>query len=365
MKIKVLLIALTVLTVMPVYRSLANTDTTAPKKILAIQHQTFLPYERSFQGFKKGLEESDYQGKIEVKRFNAQKDIKALEAKINEIKEKKGADLIFSLGTLTTKRVIKSIDDIPVVFTDIGAAEYSGIIKNWKSSGTNVTGVETPKFLSKGINMFYNLTPFKKIGMIYLKGAPSHEGAIKQAKLASRNLGTKLIYDNFSLRNEKGEIIPKSEIRQLISDKLEKLLPRVDAFFVQPSNTFSQHFDLFLEGFKKYGVLSAGDPLYIKKGIVLGLDRDKFLFGKQCAQYAIKIFEGTPPASLPMDVGKNFSISFNLKAAAMVGFKPPLDLLGAVDAIYQDLEEVETEKKLNRIRHFMAIVFRLFSTGFF
>ncbi len=340
MRIKVLLIVLIALILLPVSLPLAKTESEAPKKILAIQHQTFAPYERSFRGFIKGIEESDYSGNIEVERFDAKSDLKLLEKKILEIKEKKGADLIFTLGTRATRMTMEVIDDIPIVFTDLGAPEYSNIIKDWKSSGTNVTGVETPKYLGKGIDMLHHLIPFKKIGMLYLVGSPSHEGAVAQMKLISKNLGTKFIYDGFPLKDGKGENIPDKEVRRLISEKLDNLLPRVDVFFVQPSKSFVNNFDLFLNGFKKYRVLSAGDPVYIKKGLVLGLDRNKFEFGKQCASYAVKIFRGTPPAQLPMDVGRHFLISFNLKAAAVVGFTPPLNLLGAADAIYQDFEEV-------------------------
>ena len=335
------MIALTALILLSVSCSFAKMEAEAPKKILAIQHQTFATYEFSFQGFKKGIEESDYSGNIVVERFNAKSDLKSLEAKIREVKEEKGADLIFTLGTRATQMVIAAIDDIPIVFTDLGSPEYSGVIKDWKSSGTNVTGVETPKYLSKEIDMLYRLFPFKKIGMIYLVGSPSHEGAIKQMKLISKNLGTKFIYDGFPLKNENGKEISEKVFRNLISEKLEKILPRVDVFFVQPSKSFVDNFDLFLKGFEKYGVLSAGDPVYIKRGIVFGLARDKFEFGKQCAKYAVKILRGVPPAQLPMDVGRHFSISFNLKAAAMVGFTPALDLLGAADAIYQDFEKVK------------------------
>lgn len=344
LSVKTLLIALTAFIFLPVSPLLAGTED--PKKILAIQHQTFAPYELSFQGFNRGLEESDYSGDLKVERFNANSDLEALKAKLLTIKERKGVDLIFAIGTRATQMAMEEIDEIPIVFTDLAAPEYSGIIKDWKSSGTNVTGVETPNFLSKGIYMLYQLTPFKKIGMIYLKGSPSHEGAVKQMKLVSKNLGTEVIYDSFSLTDEKGRNISRNEVRSLIEEKLENLLPRVDVFFVQTSKTFLDNFDLFLEKFEKYNSLSAGDPVYIKKGLVLGLDRNKFEFGKRCAEYAVQIFRGTPPAQLPMDVGQKFSISFNLKAAAVIGFTPPMYLLGAADAIYQDFQEDGLEKSV-------------------
>lgn len=336
MKIKVLLITFTVLTLLPVSRPVAGTE--APKKILVLQDQAFTAFELSFRGFKEGIAEGGYGGNIEVARFNAENNRISLKAKVLEIKKEKGVDLIFTLGTPATRMAMAEIHDIPIIFTEVAAPEYSGIIKDWKSSGTNVTGVETPKYLGMVVDILHDLIPFKTIGLLYLQGSPSHETTLRQMKLVSRNLGTKLVYDGFPLRNKTGVKISREALRRLITEKLKTLLPQVDVFFVQPSKSFFDNFDLFLKGFRKYDVISAGAPAFIKKGVVLGLERDRVESGKQCARYALKIFRGTPPTRLPMDVGRHFSISFNLKAAAVVGFSPPLDLLGAADVIYQDFD---------------------------
>lgn len=338
MKIKLLIFALTAFLLFPCSYPRLSLGAEATYRILAIQHQSFTPYELSFQGFMKGIEESEYSGRIEVERYNAKSNIKKLARKIIEIKGRKDIDLIFTLGTRATKAAMEEIKNIPIVFTDLGAPEHSGIIKDWKSSETNVTGVETPRYLGKGIDLLHQLIPFKKIGMIYLEGSPSHEGAIKEVKLICKNLGTEFVSAGFPLKDQKGNNFPQKTLTRRISDELENVLPRVDVFFVQTSKTFDDNFNLFLKAFKKHGIVSAGDPLYIKKGIVLGLGRNKFEFGRQCAQYAVKIFNGATPSDLPMDVGSKFSILFNLKASAIVGFTPPLDLLGAADAIYQDIE---------------------------
>ncbi|MCG8615477.1 MAG: hypothetical protein MI802_04625, partial [Desulfobacterales bacterium] len=125
----VFLIVFSVLTFIVASQSLAETKAEPPKKILAIQSQVFAPYERSFQGFQTGLDDSDYTGKIEVVHFNAQSDLALMEQKILEAKESKEFDLIFSLGTRATRAVMGKIHDIPVIFTDLAAPEYSGIIK--------------------------------------------------------------------------------------------------------------------------------------------------------------------------------------------------------------------------------------------
>ena len=307
-------------------------------KILAIQHQTFGPYTSSFNGFKIGIMESDYSDRIEIEKYNANTDLKALDNYLEKLKIRKDVHLVFSIGTQATKRVVKQTKHIPVVFTDLGAPGYSGIISDWKTSKSNYTGVETRNYIPLGINLLHELISFKKLGLIYLKDAPSHEGAVKQITTLSKEAGFEFIQKSFTYRDKNGKKLSNKILRKGIAEALGHVVPKVDVFYVQVSKTFDINFDLFLESFKKFNIPSAGDPLYIKKGLVMGIGRDKGQFGKQCAAYAVNILKGTDPASLPMDVGKKFSISLNIKAASIVGYNPSIDILSAADEIYKDLD---------------------------
>ena len=307
-------------------------------KILVIQHQDFAPYTLSLKGFKQGIKSSKLSDQISFEKYNAKNDLKALDRYIIRLQKRNDVDLIFSIGTQSTKRLVKSIKHIPLIFTDLGAPEYSGVISDWKSSKANYTGVETENYVSLGINLLHELIAFKKIGMIYLSGAPSHEGSIKQITQMSQETKFEFINKSIVYRNKQGKKIPNKIIRKEIKDALGYVVPKVDVFYVQISKTFDTNFDLFLDVFKKYNIPSAGDPVYIKKGLIMGIGRDKIQFGKQCAEYAIKIFNGADPASLPMDVGKKFEILLNIKAASIVGYNPSIDILSAADEIYEEIE---------------------------
>lgn len=306
--------------------------------ILAIQHQDFSPYVFSLKGFKQGIKASDLADQINLTEYNPKNNLKVLDNYIQKLKTNESIDLIFSIGTQTTKRMVKNITHIPIVFTNIGTPEYSGIISDWKSSGANYTGVETKNYILLGINLLSELIPFKRLGMIYLKGAPSHEGSIKQITEMGEKQGFSFVHAGLVYRDKNKKKIPNDVLRGRIRNRLEEVVPNVDVFYVQISKTFDKNFDLFLEEFKKYNIPSAGDPIYIKKGLVMGIGRDNVQFGKQCAQYSVDILKGKDPASLPMDVGKKFSILLNIKAASFVGYNPSIDILGAADEIYKELE---------------------------
>jgi putative ABC transport system substrate-binding protein len=306
--------------------------------ILAIQHQEFGPFTESYQGFVQGLKDLGYGEKVSIAQFNARGNLKALDEKVQAISKSRDLDLVFSIGTHSTKRVVDKVKHIPIVFTDLGDPEHAGVVSNWKSSGANYTGVETPGYVSLGIKLIYELVNFKSIGMIYLAGSPSHEASIRQVKKLCEDLGVEFAYEGFPLRDKAGKGYPEEVVRTHIRESLDRVLSKVEVFYVQISKTFEKHFDIFHEAFVKYRTPSAGDPIYIKKGAIMGIGRDKIEFGRQCAQYAVKIFEGTNPSDLPMDVGVKFTIAVNLKAAVLVGYDPPVDLLGAADNIYQELE---------------------------
>ena len=192
-----------------------------------------------------------------------------------------------------------------------------------------------PELYSKVIRLMHHYIPFKSLGMIYLEGSPSHEAGINQIIALSKELGFKFVRKGFPLRNAQKVPFPKEVTRNNIDMALAEVCPQVEAFFVQTSNAFSRNFDIFSAAFLKHRLVSAGDPTNIEKGLVMGVGKDAYHFGEQCAQYAIQILEGVSPAKLPMDVGGKLTIDVNLKAAEMIGFKPPFELLSAADNLFQ------------------------------
>ncbi len=306
--------------------------------IAVVQHQRFLPFQHAHDAFIGSLAILGTHGDYRiVDDFNADSDISALEAKIHELSGRSDLDLIFTIGTHSTKRMIKAEKKKPIVFTIVGDPQNAGIVEDWKRSGANYTGVETPEYYSKVVHLMHHFVAFKSLGMIYLKGSPSHEAGISQIQKLSRELGFEFVHKGFPLRNENRVPFPRDQIRANMQSALQAVGPRVEAFFVQTSNTFTEEFDLFMAAFLKYRIISAGDPTNIKKGLVMGIGKDAERFGRQCAQYAIKILNGTAPAELPMDVGVKLTVDVNLKASEMIGFEPPFELISGADNLYQDV----------------------------
>jgi putative ABC transport system substrate-binding protein len=309
--------------------------------IAIVQHQHFEPFQHAHDAFINSLQilgKEEYQISDD---FNADSNIKALESKIKELTRRSDIDLVFTIGTHSTKRMVKAEKKKPIVFTVVGDPLHAGIIKDWKSSGANFTGVETPDYYSKVVRLMHHFVPFKSLGMIYLKGSPSHEAGIRQIQALSKELGFVFVRKGFPLRNENRVPFPRDQIRSNMQSALEAVCPEVKAFFVQTSNTFTKEFDLFVTAFRKYRIISAGDPTNIEKGLVMGIGKDTKRFGRQCAQYAVTILNGTAPSALPMDVGSKLTVDVNLKAAEMIGYAPPFELISGADNLYQNVVSLD------------------------
>ena len=190
----------------------------------------------------------------------------------------------------------------------------------------------------------HTFVPFKRLGMVYLKRSPSHEAGIAQIKRLAEELGFELICEGFPLRNKDKVPYPKEQIRKQLEQAVESVCSKADAFFVQTSTTFTKEFPSFFSAFKKHRIISAGDPTNIHKGLVMGIGKNAHRFGEQCAQYAIRILEGTAPADLPMDVGTKLSIQVNLAAAKLIDYTPPFELVSAADNIVHEIGEPSLAK---------------------
>ncbi len=333
--VKIKLLAILILGVAVVFFFNTYAMAAGKKKIVIMQYQNFGPDSDAINSFLGQLDKLGYTDKIDIEKYNAGQDKKLLGKMTDALQKRKDIDLIFSLGTLTTKEIIDKVKETPIVFTAVGAPERSGIVTNWKSSGVNYTGVETPDYVSLGIRLIHNLIDFKKLGIIGISTAPSHKGAIEQVGNLSKELGIEMVADYFDIRDKDGKKYSSGQIKKNIADALNRVLPKVDVFYVVTSKTFDINFDVFKDLFLEHKIISVGDPIYIQKGIVMGIGRDYKVFGGQAADYAVKILNGTDPSTLPMDVGTKLTIELNLKAAFSAGYSPSVDVLGAADQIYE------------------------------
>ena len=151
------------------------------------------------KGFEKALADAGFKEGVNVTydRQNAQGDManaqtiaqKFLDAKVN---------MVHSIATPTSQAVVKTIKNIPVVFSSVTDPVDAGLVPKTSvpgtKSGTNVTGVSDRWPVHLQFEMYAKFVPkAKKWGTIYNAGDANSMVHIKEMRESAKKLGVELI----------------------------------------------------------------------------------------------------------------------------------------------------------------------------
>lgn len=310
--------------------SLNKTDVNVssnPKRILIIQHQTLGTYRDTVFGFINSLPDRYYQ----IIKFNADTDVNAMKYYVENVTKTKDYDLIFAVGTLTAAEVLKYETVKPVLISALASPQYSGILeeRDWKSrKGRNFSGSDVKNQILNGIKHVHSYVPFKSIGIVYIIGEPSHEGAVHELNMAGKDLGFRVVSSGIKNRDVNNVKFSPQVMKTILVSAILEVIQHTDVFFVNISRTYIDNFSTINELFIKSKILSIGDSSYIGMGLCIGISSDYFQRGEMCANHAVKILEhGADPGDLPMQLDVPFKIDIDIDVAKSIGFNPSANLL--------------------------------------
>ena len=276
-------------------------------KIITIQHQSLDTYKQILNSYLYHLPDN-----YKVYSYNANNDINQLYNYVKSISCDNSIDLILTLGTISSKIAIKNIKNIPIIITGMASPEYSGVIKNWKTSNSNWTAVECKNKTYKSLDIVYNIYNFKNLGLIYLINAPSHEGTYKESKKFCKDKNIKLLSCSFSHRDNYNNKLKYNEVKQKLKQCLIKVASEANILYINTSNTFLEHINTITEVANKYNLPIIGTNVYSQYDITISVVSDYYERGLKATKYTIDILKNNiQPKQLPLDVIKNFSIQYN------------------------------------------------------
>jgi len=285
--------------------------------IFIVQHQILSTYEKI-----KASMLSNLPDKYRITQYNAENDLKDLIDVTGRLKDMQ-VDLVVCLGTIAAKTVIEKEKEIPIVISGMGAPGYSGIIKNWNSSGRNFTAVECKDAVYESLRILKDVASFSSIGMIYLNKAPSHLGAARQIENFCRDQKINCIASSFDNRNESRSLLSFKETEVRLKKALGDVVPYCDFFYLNTSATFLMHIDTIVDVLHKYKVPSAGADIYLNEGVTLSISLDSVEKGRVMADYIYRILEqGESPSSLPMNAIDTFKLDYNITEGRKTTIRP-------------------------------------------
>lgn len=268
------------------------------------------------EGFIEGLKEKGYEEgqNIEIDYQNAQGDNPTSQTIAQKfVSEKK--DLILAIATNSAQAVYNATKDIPVVFTAVTDPISAGIAKDWKSSGTNLTGVSDMVPVDKQLELLLKLKPdVKTLGVIYNTSEANSLVQVEALKEEASKLNIEVKEIGVTNVNE-------------INQNLNVSIKDIDALYTPTDNTVASAYDLVgqiaLEN--NVPILGAEEGV-ISKGGLASIGIDYFKLGKETAYKAVEILEGKKPSEIEITTLSDMSITINTDVASKLNISIPSDI---------------------------------------
>jgi len=304
-----------------------------PKKIVpkigVTQTASYPDFDADAKGFEKALAEAGFKEGTQVTyvRQNAQGDVNRTQA-IAEKFMNSDVDLIHSIGTPSSRAVMKIIKDVPIVFSSVTEPVYAGLIPRKRPlgtrTGTNVTGVSDRWPVTLQFEMYTKFIPkAKKWGTIYNAGDPRSLIYIKEMRQTAKKLEVELIEVNIS---QNDETLPAAQF----------LVGKVQTIYITYDHIALSSFELIVKVCNEKKIpLFGGDLKCVALGAIAAYGWDYFQIGHSAGEKAVRILKGEKPGDIPWDSGEKLVLLINEKAARAQGAVIPLELLKRADRIIQ------------------------------
>lgn len=268
------------------------------------------------EGFIEGLKEKGYEDNknISIDYQNAQGDNATSQTIAQKfVADKK--DLILAIATPAAQAVYNATKDIPTVFTAVTDPIAAEIAKDWKSSGTNLTGVSDMVPVDKQLELLLKLKPdVKTIGVIYNTSEANSEVQVEALKKEAEKVNLKVKEIGITNVNE-------------INQNLTSAIKDIDALYTPTDNTVASAYDLVGQIAIKNNIPILGaEEAVVSKGGLCSIGIDYFKLGKETAYKAVEILEGKKPNEIEITTLSDMNITINTDVATKLNIEIPSDL---------------------------------------
>lgn len=283
------------------------------------------------KGFEKALADAGFKEGVNVTydRQNAQGDMANAQTIAQKFLDAK-VDMVHSIATPTSQAVVKTIKNIPVIFSSVTDPVDAGLVPKTSpsgtKSGTNVTGVSDRWPVSLQFEMYTRFVPkSKKWGTIYNAGDANSMVHIKEMREAAKKLGVELIEATISTSAE------TMQAAQSLAGK------GVQAINITSDNTAVSAFEAIVKVCNEKKIpLFAGDVDSVPRGAIAAYGLDYFLIGESAGKKAVQILKGKKPGDIPWGPAEKFSLVVSEKAAKTQGITIPPDLLKKANKVIKE-----------------------------
>jgi len=258
---------------------------------------------------------------------------------IRRLNHEADIDMVLAMGTWAGQDLANPRHDTPTFVQTASNPITAGIIKSSTESGhDHIHATVDPSLQARQIRIFHELVGFKKLGIAYEDTISGRSyAAVDQAIQLGFELGFEVV-PCFT----KSDVSDQSEAEKSVIACMKTLVESVDGIYITvqggvTKKSLSDVVAIALEG--GVATFSQGGSADVRAGILFSLAQDDFSdVGLFEAKNIAKVFRGAKPGLLRQVFEAPPRIAVNTKTAEVIGYDPPLLLLGAADEVYEEFE---------------------------
>lgn len=226
-----------------------------------------------------------------------------------------GPDLVVTYGapaTLTAKREVR---DTPILFADVYDPAALKIVRKPSAPEAKITGISSKVPLVTLVDTFNQISPVRKMGMLYTSGEPGTLVQLKELEQIARDFGFELRRANV----RKPEDLPAA---------LDELGGDLDVLYLSESCILGRLSRQILQWCapRELPVISQ-IPGLGDLGALVNLEASPEEQGREAAAYAARLLGGAETNELPVRTPHQVDLTINLAVARKMGFKVPFETL--------------------------------------
>lgn len=276
------------------------------------------------KGFVAGMAAAGFKENENVKydRQNAQADQSNLQNIAQRFVSNK-VDLICAIATPTAQTMANATKEIPIVATAVTDYEVAKLVASANAPKGNVTGTSDMNPIGEQLELLLKIAPqTKNIGTVYSSSEVNSQLQVDVLKTLAAAQGINVVEATVSTVND-------------IQQAAQSLLGKVDAVYVPTDNVIASAMPTLVavtdEG-KLPVICGESDP--VRAGGLATLGIDYYKLGEQTGSMAAAILSGkATPATMPIQVQKEFKVVVNESAAQRNGIMIPQDILEKAEIV--------------------------------
>ncbi len=276
---------------------------------------------------------------VDITLRDAERDAKKVAAFVEEIRAMQ-PDLVYTWGTPVTLATVgtydgfdpaKNITDIPVVFTMVAAPVKAKVVPDLASSGRNVTGSFHVVPTDAQLRAMQSYREFSKLGVLYTPSEPNSVALVEELRQLAAAQGFELIERAFQL-DASGK--PMAEGVETLVREIKEA--GASWFYLLPDTFLGTILNRVTPYARDIGLATFGaTELAVREGGALaGLICRYYSVGQLAAVKSEQILvDHTPPATIPIETLRRFSLIVNMEVARSLHLYPPLAMLNYAEVI--------------------------------